>query len=257
MTVSLPNPSSRLLRAAVAEQADLVRHRERLTHERARLLGELRRLDEALAAADRRLGMLAELAGQAEGSVAGRRLGSARNINRTVAGAGRDPRRRSASASRPRHPRGRGACVARAARADRGAALPAVVRAARRGRLPHCRQGPRRGVPDPAQPIAARAQGLGPAACTRSTVRPRTEFGIDWNGYRPSCARSRSPRLARSPPPAPSSWAPSAPADTSSTWRSASRSARSRKRCRCCTTTGATRSGPARSKPADACRVTT
>ena len=70
MTVSLPNPSSRLLRAAVAEQADLVRHRERLTHERARLLGELRQLDEALAAADRRLGMLAELAGQAEGSVA-------------------------------------------------------------------------------------------------------------------------------------------------------------------------------------------
>jgi hypothetical protein len=70
MTVSLPNPSSRLLRAAVAEQADLVRHRERLTHERALLLGELRQLDEALAAADRRLGMLAELAGQAEGSVA-------------------------------------------------------------------------------------------------------------------------------------------------------------------------------------------
>jgi hypothetical protein len=68
MTVSLPNPSSRLLRAAVAEQADLVRHRERLAEERGRLLSELRRLDELMAAADRRLGMLAELTGQAEGA---------------------------------------------------------------------------------------------------------------------------------------------------------------------------------------------
>ena len=64
MTVSIPNPSSRLLRAAVAEQADLVRHRERLTRERARLLSELRLLDEAMAATDRRLDVLAELAGR-------------------------------------------------------------------------------------------------------------------------------------------------------------------------------------------------
>src|SRR6185312_16269925 len=63
MSVSLPNPSSRLLRAAVAERADLVRHRERLTGERARLLGELRELDAALGAVDRRLEVLAELAG--------------------------------------------------------------------------------------------------------------------------------------------------------------------------------------------------
>jgi hypothetical protein len=63
MTVSLPNPSSRLLRAAVAEQCDLLRHRERLTAERTRLLGELRALDDALAAADRRLEVLTELAG--------------------------------------------------------------------------------------------------------------------------------------------------------------------------------------------------
>jgi hypothetical protein len=68
MSISLPNPSSRLLRAAVAERADLVRHRERLTEERARLLGELRRIDEALAAADRRLAMLAELTGEPERS---------------------------------------------------------------------------------------------------------------------------------------------------------------------------------------------
>ena len=66
MTLSLPNPSSRLLRAAVAEQADLLRHRERLTTERVRLLDELRALDDALAAADRRLGVLAELTGQTE-----------------------------------------------------------------------------------------------------------------------------------------------------------------------------------------------
>jgi hypothetical protein len=63
MSVSLPQPSSRLLRAASAEQDDLVRHRERLTRERTRLLGELRALDEALAASDRRLEMLAQLVG--------------------------------------------------------------------------------------------------------------------------------------------------------------------------------------------------
>jgi len=64
MTLSLPNPSSRLLRAAQAEQADLVRHRERLSDERNRLLDELRQLDHALAATDRRLEVLAELAGR-------------------------------------------------------------------------------------------------------------------------------------------------------------------------------------------------
>jgi len=63
MTVSIPSPSSRLLRAAVAEQADLIRHRERLTGERSRVLGELRDVDEALAATDRRLEVLAELVG--------------------------------------------------------------------------------------------------------------------------------------------------------------------------------------------------
>ena len=63
MSVSLPNPSSRLLRAAVAERTDLIRHRERLTGERTRLLGELRDLDDAVAAVDRRLEVLAELAG--------------------------------------------------------------------------------------------------------------------------------------------------------------------------------------------------
>ncbi len=61
MSLSLPNPSSRLLRAAAAEQADLARHRERLTRERLKLVIELRRLDEALAAAEARLASLAQL----------------------------------------------------------------------------------------------------------------------------------------------------------------------------------------------------
>jgi hypothetical protein len=70
MSVSLPHPSSRLLRAAVAERADLARHRERLAQERSRLLSELRELDEALAAVDRRLEVLAELAGEPQESTA-------------------------------------------------------------------------------------------------------------------------------------------------------------------------------------------
>ncbi len=69
MTVSLPNPSSRLMRAAVAEQADLARHRERLTRERERLTRELRQVDDALAATERRLEVLAELAGPTRPSV--------------------------------------------------------------------------------------------------------------------------------------------------------------------------------------------
>lgn len=63
MTVSLPNPSSRFVRAAAAEQADLVRHRERLAAERERLTRELGEVDVALAATERRLEVLAELAG--------------------------------------------------------------------------------------------------------------------------------------------------------------------------------------------------
>ena len=71
MSIPLPSPSNRLLRAASAEQAELVRHRERLTNERARLLGELRELDEALAGADRRLDVLAQLVGSPQSRAAG------------------------------------------------------------------------------------------------------------------------------------------------------------------------------------------
>jgi hypothetical protein len=61
VNLALPNPSSRLQRAAAAEQADLTRHRERLARERERLVAELRQVDEAMAAADQRMGALARL----------------------------------------------------------------------------------------------------------------------------------------------------------------------------------------------------
>jgi hypothetical protein len=61
MTLALPNPSSRLLRAAAAEQAELVRHRDRLGRKRDALLAELRELDQALTATDGRLDVLARL----------------------------------------------------------------------------------------------------------------------------------------------------------------------------------------------------
>ena len=63
MSLPLPNPSSRLLRAAAAEQAELVRHRERLTREREQLATELFRVDDALSAVDDRLAILAHLVG--------------------------------------------------------------------------------------------------------------------------------------------------------------------------------------------------
>jgi hypothetical protein len=90
MSVSLPHPSSRLLRAAVAERDDLVRHRERLTHERGRLLGELRELDEGLAAVDRRLEVLAELAGEAQESTLDAAPPVAAAANGTAPGADED-----------------------------------------------------------------------------------------------------------------------------------------------------------------------
>ncbi|HWD73963.1 MAG TPA: hypothetical protein VG371_02410, partial [Solirubrobacteraceae bacterium] len=63
MSVSLPHPSSRLLRAAAAEQGDLTRHRDRLTDRRKALLAELRQLDDALTIVDDRLSMLERLTG--------------------------------------------------------------------------------------------------------------------------------------------------------------------------------------------------
>lgn len=69
MSLSLPSPSSRLLRAAAAEQADLARHRERLVRERVRLVAELRGIDDALAAADKRLAAVAHFVDAPSASV--------------------------------------------------------------------------------------------------------------------------------------------------------------------------------------------
>jgi hypothetical protein len=63
VTLALPNPSSRFVRAATAERADLIRYRERLSRERDRLVAELRRLNDALASADQRLSVLGQLIG--------------------------------------------------------------------------------------------------------------------------------------------------------------------------------------------------
>jgi hypothetical protein len=70
MSASVPRPSRRLLRAAAAERDDLTRHRARLGREREATLAELRRLDDALRAVDRRLAVLGELTGPEEGAVA-------------------------------------------------------------------------------------------------------------------------------------------------------------------------------------------
>jgi hypothetical protein len=65
MSVSLPHPSARLLRAAEAEQADLARHHDRLTDRRNALLEELRQLDDALTVVDERRAVLGRLTGGA------------------------------------------------------------------------------------------------------------------------------------------------------------------------------------------------
>lgn len=62
VSTSLPNPSSRLVRAAAAEQTAVTRHRARLIEQREDLLRELRGVDDALAAADERLVVLGQLA---------------------------------------------------------------------------------------------------------------------------------------------------------------------------------------------------
>lgn len=63
MSTSLPHPSSRLVRAAAADQAAFIRHRARLVEQREDLIRKLRGVDDALAAADERLGILGQIAG--------------------------------------------------------------------------------------------------------------------------------------------------------------------------------------------------
>jgi hypothetical protein len=61
VSLVLPNPSSRLVRAAAAERSGLARHREHLAGKRDRLAAELRDVTEALRAVDERLVILAQL----------------------------------------------------------------------------------------------------------------------------------------------------------------------------------------------------
>jgi hypothetical protein len=114
MSVSLPHPSTRLLRAAAAEQGDLGRHRERLTRRRDALLAELRQVDDALAVVDERLAMLGRLAG-APSPVAGAD---------DDAGAATDPASTTAQGGRPQADPG---CDVLRGPAIREAAVKAVL----------------------------------------------------------------------------------------------------------------------------------
>jgi hypothetical protein len=62
MTPDAPPPSSRLLRAAAAERAELDRHRERLLAAREELRAELARIDAGLADVDERRRLLGRIA---------------------------------------------------------------------------------------------------------------------------------------------------------------------------------------------------
>jgi hypothetical protein len=65
MSSATRQPSSRFVRAAIAERDELVRHRQRLGTERDGVLDELRRLDEALGDVDQRVAILEQLIGPA------------------------------------------------------------------------------------------------------------------------------------------------------------------------------------------------
>ena len=92
MSISLPHPSTRLLRAAEAEQTDLLRHRERLAHRRAALLEEIRQLDDALSTVDERLAVLGRLAGDPGGATAAARVTGEPGAGTATAGAHADAR---------------------------------------------------------------------------------------------------------------------------------------------------------------------
>ena len=188
-----PTPSARLVRAAAAERAELGRHRERLLSARASLRAELQAIEASLRELDERDALLDRLAGAA-GSVGGpRAAGVARSSADGAASASA-----ARAATRPGDPARRGRGPARAARSAAGAALPRVVRRARRGRVRGRRQGPARGVPHPAEPLAGRPPG---DAERGLRARPRARRGGCATGSTrstPSCAGSPG-RRARPP----------------------------------------------------------
>jgi hypothetical protein len=92
MSLSLPHPSSRLLRAAAAEQGDLARHRERLTDRREALLAELHQLDDAVTVVDERLAVLERLTGASAAAHAADDAAPGRPTRSVAAPHGADPR---------------------------------------------------------------------------------------------------------------------------------------------------------------------
>lgn len=70
MSLSLPKPSKRLLRAAAGERDDLRAHRQRLIAQRNGLLEEVHRVNDTIAQLDQRLEMLSQVLGPA-GEAAG------------------------------------------------------------------------------------------------------------------------------------------------------------------------------------------
>jgi hypothetical protein len=65
VSLRIPQPSKRFIRAAAGERDDLIAHRSRLEDDRARLLVELRHVDDALSSVDERLRTLDSLLGAA------------------------------------------------------------------------------------------------------------------------------------------------------------------------------------------------
>lgn len=63
MSLRVPQPSKRFLRAAATERDDLLRHRQRLEEDRHRLQAELRGLDDAIASLDDRVTILNQMLG--------------------------------------------------------------------------------------------------------------------------------------------------------------------------------------------------
>jgi hypothetical protein len=63
MSVRVPHPSKRFIRAAQSEWDDLMAHRARLEQDRTRLLDEVRQADEAMADLDERLRVLDQMVG--------------------------------------------------------------------------------------------------------------------------------------------------------------------------------------------------
>jgi len=148
MVPPVPDPSSRLVRAVQAEQADLERHRDRLLRSRESLLAELERIESGLAEVDERRALLRRLAptgahgnaaagGAADESAAAgaapdadRGAGAAPGADR---GAGAAPGADGGAGAAPGADGGAGAAVATGGAASAGTGAPPATLAPLRG----------------------------------------------------------------------------------------------------------------------------